>query len=61
MGEASTSEDSSEVLEEGRLLTDEAKKTLRASKAGFKPFVTYLYETRGRAYRDGVRIHQRIS
>lgn len=55
MGEASTSEDSSEVLEEGRLLTDEAKKTLRTSKAGFKPFVTYLYETRGRAYRDGVR------
>jgi len=54
-GEASTSEDSSEVLEEGRLLTDEAKKTLRAGQAGFKPFVTYLYETRGRAYRDGVR------
>ena len=40
---------------EGRLLADEAKQTLRAGKAGFKPFVTYLYETRGRAYRDGVR------
>jgi len=56
--DASTStndvEDNS-LNDEGRLLADEAKRTVRAGKAGFKPLVTYLYETRGRAYRDGVR------
>jgi len=40
---------------EGKLLADEVKKTLRGGKAGLKPLVTYLYETRGVAYRDGVR------
>ena len=40
---------------EGELLAGEAKRAMRAGRAGFKPLVTYLYETRGRAYRDGVR------
>lgn len=57
-GEASTSANEVEdrsLDDEGRLLADEAKRAVRAGKAGFKPLVTYLYETRGRAYRDGVR------
>ena len=40
---------------EGRLLAEEAKKTIGSARSGLKPFVTYLYETRGRAYRDGIK------
>jgi len=40
---------------EGRLLAEEAKKTISTARSGLKPFVTYLYETRGRAYRDGIK------
>jgi hypothetical protein len=48
-------EPSTSDTNEGKLLADEVKKTFRSGKMGLKPFVTYLYETRGVAYRDGVR------
>ena len=48
-------EPSTSDANEGKLLADEVKKTFRSGKMGLKPFVTYLYETRGVAYRDGVR------
>jgi len=54
-GGARDDEPSTSDVYEGKLLADEVKQTLRSGKAGFKPLLTYLYETRGVAYREAVK------